>query len=154
MVLTPTRTTILSTTMKLKIVLTTFLFIMLFSCISHQFTLDNLPEKQLIFGKGGGMTGAADTYILLENGQLFHTNSLTKKSEELKSISKNKSDELFLQLEVLQLAEMDFNHPGNIYYFIENMKTGTSSKVVWGSMEHEVDPLCKTLYNNLIDQLK
>ena len=140
--------------MKLKITLTTFLFVILLSCKSQQFTLENLPEKQLVFGKGGGMAGSVDTYILLENGQLFHTNSITKKSEELEEVEVAKTKELFDQLDALQLASIDFNHPGNIYYFIEDVNEDSSSKVVWGSNDYEVEPLCKTLYTNLVEQLK
>lgn len=140
--------------MKLKITLTTFLFIALVSCKSQQFSLDNLPDKQLVFGKGGGITGAVDTYVLLENGQLFYTNTITKKSEELEKVGKAKTKEFFDQLETLKLGSMDFNHPGNIYYFIEDAGEDGNKKVVWGSNDYEVDPLCKTLYTNLVEQLK
>jgi len=140
--------------MKLKTTLTTLLLIILFSCQSQQFTIENLPQRQLVFGKGGGMVGSVDAYILLENGQLFHTNSLTKKSEELVQVGKAKTKELFDQLEALKLGNMDFNHPGNIYYFIEDVGEDGNKKVVWGSNDYKVDPLCKTLYNNLVEQLK
>ncbi|APQ17692.1 hypothetical protein [Maribacter hydrothermalis] len=140
--------------MKLKITLTTFLFIALISCKSQQFTLDNLPDKQLVFGKGGGVTGAVDTYVLLENGQLFHTNSLTKIEEELKKVSDDYTEEFFGKLEGLQLNNVDFNHPGNVYYFIEDVNADERAKVVWGSFEHGVNPVYKELYDNLINQLK
>ncbi|MDO1513294.1 hypothetical protein Q2T41_11565 [Maribacter confluentis] len=139
--------------MKLKQTMIIFLFITLISCKPQHFTLDNLPEKQLIFGKGGGITGATDTYILLENGQLFHMNSMTGKSVELESIPENKSEAFFNQLKGLQLAEIDFNHPGNVYYFIEEVELDDSSKIVWGSFEHGVNPLYKDLYDNLMNLL-
>ncbi|WP_405410936.1 hypothetical protein [Maribacter sp. Asnod1-A12] len=140
--------------MKLKITLTILLCMLLFSCKSQQFTVDNLPEKRLVFGKGGGMTGVIDTYILLENGQLFHTNSITKKSEELNSISESKTEELFDHLDMLQLVNVDFNHPGNVYYFIEDVNEEFTTKIVWGSFEYGIAPKYKALYENLIKQIK
>ncbi|MDB2607065.1 hypothetical protein N9Y48_04745 [Zobellia sp.] len=66
------------------------LFLTLLGCKSQQYTPDELPDKQLVFGYGGGMAGTVNTYILLENGQLFHTNSLTQETEELEPLSKKK----------------------------------------------------------------
>lgn len=140
--------------MKLKLLLLCLFSISFMSCKPQQFTVENLPDKQLVFGRGGGITGAVDTYILLENGQLFHTNSITKKSEELKKVGKAKTQELFNQLEAIQLGDIDFNHPGNMYYFIEDVSEAGSKKVVWGNKDYQVEPLCKILYTNLIEQLK
>ena len=125
-----------------------------FGCKSQQYTFEELPENQLVFGSGGGITGASDTYILLKNGQLFHTNSLTKEEKELESISKKEAKECFVKLEELSLSEMDFVHPGNRYYFLEEVKNDSIHKVIWGSNDKEISEDCVSLYNELKEHIK
>ncbi|WP_276166352.1 hypothetical protein [Zobellia alginiliquefaciens] len=109
------------------------LFLTLLACKSQQYTPNALPAKQLIFGYGGGMAGTVDTYILLENGQLFHTNSLTQQTEELESLSKKEASACFLKFEALSISETDFDHPGSRYYFLEEVNKDAKHKVVWGA---------------------
>jgi len=137
----------------------TFLFLSVltlsfFGCKSQQYSLEELTEKRLVFGNGGGMTGASDTYVLLENGQLFHTNSLTKQSSELESISRIKAKEYFTKLKELSLSERDFDHPGNMYYFLEDVNSDEGHRVTWGSNDHEISEECKTFYKELRTTIK
>ncbi|WP_084061747.1 hypothetical protein [Cellulophaga tyrosinoxydans] len=124
------------------------------SCKSQQYTLDTLPNTQLIFGKGGGITGVIDTYTLLENGQLFYENSLSEEKKELKRISKKNVKILFDQLDNINLKDVDFNHPGNMYYFMKEVKGGYSHKVVWGKSDVQIDASIINLYEKLKAQLK
>jgi len=140
--------------MKSIILFSSFIFLSLFGCKSQQYTFDDLPEKQLVFGSGGGITGAVDTYTLLENGQCFHTNSLTKESKELESISKKEAKECFIKLKELSLSEMDFDHPGNRYYFLEDVTSGSKHKVVWGSNDNKVSDDCLNFYKELKNHIK
>jgi len=128
------------------------LFLSLVGCKSY--TYQELPAHRLVFGNGGGITGASDTYTLLENGQLFHLNSMTKDSTELQSIPRKEAKELFEKLSQLSMAEMDFDHPGNIYYFIEEQNDTLTNKVVWGSLDHEIFESCKNLYESLKEHVK
>lgn len=127
----------------------TFLVLLFSGCKSQQYTPENLPENQLIFGSGGGMTGAVDTYILLNNGQLFHLNSLTSENEELEKLNRKETKTCFKKLKAIQLDSIDFNHPGNRYYFLEEMKGDEKHRVTWGSTDHEVSEACQELYNQL-----
>ena len=43
-----------------RILLLSLFSVFLFSCKSQQYTLNDLPESQLIFGSGGGITGSID----------------------------------------------------------------------------------------------
>lgn len=140
--------------MRPQLLTVTLVFVLLFSCKSQQYTADDLPEMQLVFGKGGGMVGSVDTYALLQNGQLFHTNSITKTPKELKGISTIESKELFLRMDALNLEQMDINHPGNVYYFLEDVGPNRTSRIVWGSTEHEIDTASKELYDHLIALVK
>lgn len=137
-----------------RILLLSLFSVFLFSCKSQQYTINDLPESQLIFGSGGGITGGVSTFTLLENGQLFHNNSLTKEHVELESITKKEAKTSFEKMEALRLSEMDFNHPGNMYYFLEEVKGDTLHRVTWGSNDHDISAECKTFYKELRATIK
>lgn len=129
-------------------------FLLLLSCKAQQYTLDNLPEKQLVFGKGGGITGAVDTYVLLENGQLFHSNSMTNEGNELEGAHKKEAKEYYAKMKLLELSKMEFNHPGNTYFFLEEIDTTGTHKVVWGSNDHQAPEACENFYQELKELIK
>jgi len=131
------------------IVLFSFFSIVLFGCKSKQYTIDRLPDTQLIFGRGGGASGEVATYTVLENGQVFYNNSLTKENAEIKSLSKKETTSCFQKMDALRLSEMNFDHPGNLYYFLEEVNGEGRHRVTWGSNDHEVLEECKTLYKEL-----
>ena len=135
-------------------ILKLLLLLSLWNCKPQQYTFGNLPQRQLVFGSGGGITGGSDSYILLENGQLFHTNSFTRESEELPSVGREKAGKFFSELTQLQLAKMDFNHPGNLYYFLESVDGDIVHRVTWGSNDYEAPASCKTLYKKLVATIK
>jgi len=120
-----------------------------FSCKSQRHTISDLPDSQLIFGSGGGMSGAVTSYTLLENGQLFYQNSLTKEHKELESLTKKEAASCFQKMQGLQLSQMKFDHPGNLYYFIEEVNGTESHRVTWGSNDHKISEECKIFYKEL-----
>ena len=126
----------------------------LFSCKSQTYTLDNLPENLLIFGSGGGITGEVNTYTLLENGQVFYSNSITKESAEMERLTKREAASCFKKMEDLKLSEMSFDHPGNLYYFLEEVRGDEKYRVTWGSNDHEISEECKTFYKELRTTIK
>lgn len=128
--------------------------VFLFSCKSQQYTIDELPAEQLVFGNGGGITGEVSTYTLLENGQVFYNNSLTKEHTEMESLAKKVAKSSFKKLEALKLFEVNFDHPGNMYYFLEEIKGDSIHRVTWGSSEHEISEACKAFYKELRTTIK
>lgn len=125
-----------------------------FSCKSQQHTTEQLPDKQLVFGSGGGFSGANDAYVLLENGQVFHFNPLTETYTSLKNIQKKEAINFFKILKTLELSQTDFNHPGNLYYFLEEVNGAEKHRVTWGSNDNEVDQEISTLYKDLKTAIK
>ena len=51
--------------------------------------MDNLPQTQIHFGEGGGITGAITEYCLLKNGQLFDKKHFTEEFKAFKKIKKS-----------------------------------------------------------------
>lgn len=136
------------------ILLLSLFSVVLFSCKSQQYTLDNLPETQLIFGRGGGISGEVTTYTVLENGQVFYHNSLTNVYKEIKSLPKKEATSCFSKMKGLQLSEMNFDHPGNLYYFLEEVKGEEKHRITWGSNDHEISEECKEFYKELRTAVK
>lgn len=133
----------------------TLCFLVLFcTCKSQKYIADQLPDKQLVFGGGGGIAGANNTYILLENGQLFHLDPLAETYTALKGIPKKEAASFFENLEKLALSQTDFDHPGNLYYFVEEVNGTEKHRVTWGSNGHQVDKDISALYKDLKTTIK
>ncbi|MRI00690.1 hypothetical protein GH721_09150 [Kriegella sp. EG-1] len=135
--------------MKLTLLFSCMLALFFLGCKSQQYTFDELPDKQLVFGNGGGMTGAINTYVLIENGQLFRTSSLTKEVVELDAITKKEVKAIFLKLEELSISKLDFNHPGNRYYFLEEVSLDKKHRIVWGAEDHKISKEYSDFYKQL-----
>jgi len=133
---------------------TSLFFVFLFSCKSQQYTIADLPETQLIFGNGGGITGEETTYTMLENGQLFKHSSLLNEHSELESITKKEAALHYDKLLQLKLAALDFNHPGNRYYFIEEVQGEEKHRVTLGSNHHDIPEEYKSFYKELRTTIK
>lgn len=114
---------------------------------------NQLPDQQLIFGKGGGFAGIETSYTLLNNGQIFKSNSADTSLIELKKIAKSKAKGLFSALETVSFDSIQLNAPGNLYQFIESQTEGKTHKVVWGADDRTspTPETLKNLYKNLMD---
>lgn len=119
------------------------------SCSRTTYTLENLPDAQITFGKGGGFTGAVTEYTLLENGQLFKKDGVGKEMLEIKSTKRKMAKKVFQQMNELKLMEKNFNHPGNIYYFIRCKANGQENYLSWGASDHQPDDQLKSFYEKL-----
>lgn len=124
------------------------------ACHSTKYTPENFPKKQLQFGNGGGFTGQVRTLVLLENGQLFLKDAGATAFSEVSKIKKKKAKAFYRATEELDLAKMAFNHPGNMYQYIELKKDSSSARIVWGDENFQSDQKVKDLYIALSDLLK
>ena len=122
-------------------------FLSISGCHTKNYPAHNLPEEQLTFGKGGGFTGDVTKYILLKNGQLFQSSSLSGDVTEIGKVEKKQVTTLFKKAD--SLGQVDFNHPGNYYYFITRKLPGKESTVIWGSPEDKIPSHIQELYDAL-----
>ena len=133
-----------------------FLFtvaLLVIQCKHTKYTPESLPEDRLLFGNGGGFAGIETTYTLLENGQLFKFDSKAPAPMEISGKKKKAANRLFETAELLGLLTLNFQHPGNIYQFIEFQNDGKKSRVVWGDKDHAIDPKITDLYQQLTEIL-
>lgn len=126
-------------------------FLIFFSCKTYQ--LGNLPEEQIIFGNGGGVTGVEVNYILLNNGQLFKTNAWQKDTTELTKISASTAKNYFKQMADLDWEKIDVNEPGNIYYFLSYKTIENIHRATWGATGYEPPEGIKSIYQSLRKEL-
>lgn len=128
--------------------------VLFFQCNSGKHLPDNLPDKQLFFGDGGGITGGMTEYILLENGQLFKRNSLAATAEpgaweELKRVKKKTAVELFEKFESEKFQSLSFEEPGNRYYFLGRVQEKELTRLTWGNPNFTLPDSVETFYRSL-----
>lgn len=105
--------------------------------VSNCSTPNNFQEIK--FGEGGGFTGAITEYQIKTNGDVF------KGEKKIKTITNAEMKNIQNKLDKLSSESLQFNHPFNIYYFIEMGK----GKIVWGDPAFPEPKEIKELYDYL-----
>ncbi len=123
--------------MKLLIYTSIFILLNASNCSTPQ------DFKGIKFGEGGGFTGAVTTYEVKANGDIF------KAEKKINTISKSEIKSIQNKLDKLSNESLKFNHPFNIYYFIETEKGNEKINIVWGNPAYPEASDIKELYNEL-----
>lgn len=118
-------------------------------CSPKQAQISTQDSLQLVFGRGGGITGEETGYVLLGNGHLLEVSRLLQDTTELATIDASTTQRMFDALETLDMAQLDFQHPGNLYYFIRQKQVGTTMQVVWGDPSYTPPAAVKQFYDTL-----
>ncbi len=113
------------------------------------------PHRQLICGKGGGVTGQVRQYHLFENGTLFVGEGLTDKVfKKVGKISLRQANQLFDNYQTLQLGQVNFDHPGNLYKFIELKNGNNKHRITWGASGQKVNKEVQLFFDLFYRQVK
>jgi len=116
---------------------------------------DEWTKNALWFGTGGGFTGSATTYCLLENGQLFVKKGIAATSyETLPNINKKGTASVFKKAIALQLPLAEINEPGNMYNEFAFGKNGSAVKLVWSEGNKSIDTKISELHKELFSLIK
>ena len=95
--------------------------------------LDSISEQAYVsIGSGGGFTGLTTEYHLFKDGNVYKFNSLENQKVWVKKLNKKEMKCVFKKLDALHLEDMDYNHPGNISYFIEKRSGEKVNRITWG----------------------
>ena len=121
-------------------------FLLTGSC--QKYRADNLPDPQIHFGEGGGITGAITAYCLLKNGQLFDKKHFTEDFKILKKGKRRPAKKLFKACRKMDIEKIDLNNPGDKYYFIQYQTGAINHKITWGR-DKEVPTEVTELYASL-----
>lgn len=122
------------------------------ACKTPTYTLDALPDEQLRFGSGGGFAGTSTEHLLLANGQYFQKPQQSRQMSYVGTIDKSTAKSYLKRAEALGLDTMNFNHPGNMYYYLQ---TGAdeATRVTWGDINFETNAEVVALYKELIKEV-
>lgn len=127
--------------------------LLLWQCNRTTYTTDSLPENDyLIFGSGGGYAGALTTNYLFSNGQLFVQEGIAGDKLPLGKISTRKAKKLF-EMYQDSLSVVQYDVPGNLYYFVEWVGSDTTHKLQWAKGQNEAPAEALRFYDELIQQL-
>lgn len=119
-------------------------------CKSAKYTPVDYPDKQIIFGKGGGMSGGVTEHAIFENGTVFKGTGMMEKTYEKQGrIDSETLQNLLNNLETLKLSEIQFDHPGNRYSYIEIKDNGLSHRITWGAQDQTVPKNAKLFFDLL-----
>lgn len=141
--------------MQKRMLLSLFLMmalLLVFSCKTTTYTSENLPEKQLYFGSGGGFTGLVTEYLILENGQLFKVPS-PGQYEEMDRVKRKKAEAVYLDYNSLGFSDLIFNQPGNIYYFIRMVDGETENYISWSDQRPLPEVKMMDFYKSLVENV-
>ena len=93
--------------------------------------------RRIQVGSGGGFSGLATMYYLLDNGRLFRKQGPDTTARLLRRLSARTTRNLFTQLEThCRIRTTDFNHPGNVYQFVSWHRGKQVHTVTWGADDH------------------
>ncbi len=116
-------------------------------------SFDEYTGKVITIGFGGGFTGGYKEYSILENGDMFKFNTLTKKRNYLGKVERNVAEQIFKNSELLNLPKRKVNLPGNSNRYIIYRINKTENKILW-SDNNKVDSDLNTFYQVLLNNVK
>ncbi len=119
-------------------------------CKTPTYAPDTYEGKMITFGSGGGVTGHISCTAIMENGYIYRGTGLTNIDFEMNGrLKTGEVDQLFKNYEVLGLAEVNYDSPGNTYRFIEFKQDSSIQRIVWGAKDELPDKKVDTYYNIL-----
>lgn len=106
---------------------------------------------EIKFGNGGGFAGSITEYIIKPDGEILINKGFENNFIKFKTIKKKELKEIQKRLSELSNVPVEFNHPGNIYYFLEFKIDNELNKITWGDPKYNEPKEIKELYEYLIN---
>lgn len=133
--------------MIIRILFFFFLVISFGSCSSSgKSTADT--EKRIVFGNGGGFTGAYTSHQLNSDGFVYILLADSSK-QQLKKLRKKQTRELFDQADKLRDSQPAIYQPYNMNWFIKYYSDKEVVEYKWGDPNMPATNEIKDLYNQL-----
>lgn len=126
------------------------IFIVVFTACNKKTTLlSEYKGEKIIFGNGGGFSGAVSSILLLENGEIYRMGSSEKDYVLIGSLKKNITKNVFMTYETMGIQKMKLNEPGNRYFFITKVSDEKEYKIQWGKNKLD-NNVPKIFYDNMM----
>ena len=115
---------------------------------AKRYTADALPEQQLHFQWGGGVTGEYQAFMLLPNGQLFHKREVVTELpfREVEPVEKSVAKELFRTYDDQGFGALDYRDPGNLTYVVTRVTGADTARMTWGGGEVRPEQAVQTYW--------
>lgn len=119
------------------------------ACSKKTTLLSEYKGEKIIFGNGGGFSGAVSSIMLLENGEIYRMGSSENDYTLLGALKKNVAKNQFMTYETMGIQNMHLNEPGNRYFFITKISDGKEYKILWGRNKLD-NNVPKIFYDNMM----
>lgn len=109
---------------------------------------------QVTFGNYGGFTGQRLEYTVSKDGSVSLFDSNTKQTTPYAKWSQGTTDQIFQDVDALEIQNISFQSPGNMSYFVGVILEGKRTDVVWGRGDKTPPADVKEMYDRLIAKTK
>jgi hypothetical protein len=100
-------------------------------------------EEYIRIGNGGGFAGIETTFTVYRNGQFEQSGKM------MASLKEEDVEQFISNIHILNLDAINWNHPGNLYKFIEYSLNGKIHKITWDSNAPDINNNLNLFYNHV-----
>lgn len=118
------------------------------SCKPKDYLVDNLPNRQITFGEGGGFTGRYTSWMLLDSGQVLQKSGFGTEYSEIGKLKYSQAKKFYKRADAISLNKMKENKAGNYNYEFVLQRDSVNYKAAW-SNEADIDTTILNLYKEL-----
>lgn len=118
------------------------------SCKPKDYLMDNLPNRQITFGEGGGFTGKYTTWMLLDSGQVFQKSGIGAEYAEIGKLKYAQAKKFYKRADAVSVDMMKQNKAGNYNYELILQRDSVDYKAGWAN-EADIDTSILNLYKEL-----
>lgn len=137
-------------TLKYLLYSTCLLFL---ACNGSKYTPVDYPDDSIIFGYSGGIANMTTEFHLLSNGNLFK--KVDKDNfESVKKVNNNDCDQLFNNVNFLDLENLQLSDPGNTTNFLRIKRTDKVHELAWGGNQRAPSAELAMFYSTLMNLVK
>ncbi len=83
------------------------------------------------FGSGGGFANNVTTYSVYPDGKIWMKKSFENDSSLVTGLSRRQLKKVFAEVKSAGADTMQYQAPGNLYYFIQTGNLSGKNKIVW-----------------------
>ncbi len=106
-----------------------------------------VPERSFSIGKGGGFTGKYDEYLVKSTGEVLNISNKQTPTHFIQ-LGKDQIKAIFQGLEKLNIAKMNFSHPGNITSYIRCDINNKTYEIKWGDTKNVPPQMVQDFFNS------
>jgi len=110
-------------------------------------------DRIIIVGSGGGMTGMVNEFHINKDGRVVKQNTLSGQNSIYKTITTEQLNIVNSMFDQLNLSSVDFDRPGNMYYFVGLKEGMKQHRVTWSSADPALPENIRQFYNMMTTEI-